>query len=311
MARPKKAPEPEENRVVRIAKSEERGAGLAQMWEIALPRIKEMVPQHVLPSRLLASLLTAVNRNPVLAECTAISLIRESIRAAQMGFDVSGIGGKAYLVPFFNKDIQAKEAQLITGYRGLEELARRTGQIAAIWSREIYEADEFAYEDGLVQIIRHIPKGPLTAEERPVGAYAVAMWTSGFRQGEVMNAVQIEKIRQTSKMPNGMLWTEHAGEAYRKTVTRRLCKRLPDSVELATQLDNEERMERGEVPLATIDIDQPRHDLGMLPSEQPKKSQTERIKEKLMDRGAQEAALEEEQVGLPMEPAEREPGEEG
>src|SRR5262249_34164608 len=134
-------------------------------------------------------------------------------------------------------------------------LARRTGEIAAIWSREVYDGEEFSYRDGLVQEIFHQPIGPKTPDEEPIGAYAVALWKNGFRQGEGMNRVQLEKIRAMSKLPDGLMWKGHKGEAYRKTVTRRLCKRLPDSVELLMQLDNEDRMDRGEAPIPTISID--------------------------------------------------------
>jgi recombination protein RecT len=307
MPRPKKAPEPEtkEERVVRISRSEERGQGLAQMWEIALPRIKSMVPQHVVPERLLASMLTAVARNPDLGRCTPVSLIRETIRAAQMGFDVSGIGGKAYLVPFRNNDLGVTEAQLIVGYRGLEELARRTGQIVAIWSREVYAHEQFDYRDGMVQEIFHKPEGPRDPKEEPIGAYAVALFANGFRQGEVMNKAQLEKVRAMSKAPNGPGWSKSLSEMYRKTVTRRLCKRLPDSIELLSQLDNEDRMDRGEAPRNTIQIDAGAD--AALPSEEPK-TNTDRLKEKLMQ-GSAEAEQGSFEEGGEDEPHEREPGE--
>lgn len=309
MGRPRKVQEQEnpEERVARISRNEERGESLAKMWEIAAPRIKAMVPQHVNDQRLLASLLTAVARNPDLSRCTPLSLIREAIRAAQMGFDVSGIGGKAYLVPFRNNDAGTTEAQLIVGYRGLEELARRTGQIAAIYSREIYANEDFEYQDGLIQIISHRPVGPLTAEEQPVGAYAIAVWTNGFRQGEVMNKVQLEKIRAMSKVPNGPAWSKSLSEMYRKTVTRRLCKRLPDSLELSVQLDNEERMDRGETPSTTIDV---------LPEPEAKKSRTDTVRARVAAQlvnssGEAERALEQLELEAEDGATEREPGEEG
>jgi recombination protein RecT len=310
----KKEPKPEtqEQRISRIAKSEERGMSLAQMWTIAEPRIKVLVPQHVTTDRMLASLLTAVNRNPDLQKCSPVSLIRETIRGAQMGFDVSGIGGKFYLVPFWNGAVGQHEAQGITGYRGLEELARRTGQIAAIWSREVYQHEDFAYEDGMIQSIRHVPQGPKDENDQPVGAYAVALWANGFRQGEVMNKVQLEKIRQMSKLPDGLMWKNHRAEAYRKTVTRRLCKRLPDSIELLTQLDNEDRLDRGDVPVTTISID----DTGSAALPSAQKTRTEKLKEQLSrsdDAPANDEPDERQQGfdGMPGDDDNREPGQEG
>lgn len=305
--RPRPQPVDTETKEQRITRYEERGESLAAMWQVALPRIVQLVPAHIVPDRLLASALTARNRNPDLMKCTDVSVIRGVIQAAQMGFEVSGLGGKAWLVPFWNKDKQVHEAQLMVGYRGLVELALRTGQIIAIWSREVYAHESFKYLDGLQQVLEHVPEGPRKEDEIPIGAYAVALYTSGFRRAEAMNAIQLDKIRRMSKAPDGPAWTKSRSEMDRKTVTRRLCKWLPDSYELARTLDAEDRMERGEVPLTDIDLTPPAQER-TIPA-----TQTERVKEKILEQMhlGDEAPPPEDEPAEGGDDGERDPGEEG
>ncbi len=296
------APAEKEQRMTRY---EERAETFDGMWQIALPRIKALTPTHVPVERLRAAAITALNRNPALMECTPVSVIRATIQAAQMGFDVSGLGGKCYLVPYKNPDTGQKEAQLQYGYRGLEELARRTGQIAAIYTREVYGHEDFEYVDGLQQVLVHRPTGPVKDDDPVVGAYAVAVWSNSFRQAEVMNRRQIEAVRLTSKVPNGPAWAGHYSEMAKKTVIRRLCKRLPDSVELARALDAEERMELGKAPHIDIEV------LPEAPA--PVKSHTEAVREKVARKIAEDTETAMEQQEFPAEAQDelREPGEEG
>jgi recombinational DNA repair protein RecT len=85
----------------------------------------------------------------------------------------------------------------------------------------------------------------------------------------------------------------------KKTVVRRLCKKLPDSVELSRVLDIEDRAEIGEIPVMDVD-------LGVAEEPVPEKpTRTEAVKSKMRSR--RQVAEEAE----PPEPEEREPGEEG
>ena len=51
------------------------------------------------------------------------------------------------------------EAQFQLGYRGLIDLARRTGEITSVYAHEVYEGDEFEYSYGLDKDLKHKPIG--------------------------------------------------------------------------------------------------------------------------------------------------------
>lgn len=265
---------------------ESRMVKFKESWERALPIIRQLLPSHITAERIFSVAVTARQRNPALLECSDISVLRGIIVGAQLGLDVSGVGGKAWLVPFYNKNTGEKEAQFQAGWRGLVELARRTGQIGAIIAREVYEGEDFEYQDGLVQILRHIPTMGTGDPGKIIGAYAVAIWTNGFRQAEVMNRWQIEQVRKSSKATyEGNPWDTHYSEMAKKTVVKRLCKKLPDSVELARVLDFEDHSEIGEAQPIDIPLVEP-------PAEPP--TRTAKVVEQLKRRGRPPKAKAEE-----------------
>lgn len=246
----------ENQEITKAPTHESRMVQFERQWQLAMPYIKQLVPQHITPERIFSVAVTARQRNPELLECTDVSILRGIIIGAQLGLDVSGVGGKAFLVPFNNRNTGKKEAQFQVGWRGLVELARRTGQIGAIYAREVYENEDFVYVDGLEQILRHVPRLDASDPGKIVGVYAVAVWTNGYRQPEVMNRYQIDMVRKSSKASASEYspWNTHYAEMAKKTVIKRLCKKLPDSVELQRVLDLEDHAEIGEPQPIDIDL---------------------------------------------------------
>jgi recombination protein RecT len=238
--------------------------------------------------------ITARQRNPQLIECTDISVLRCAILSAQFGLDVSGIGGKAYMIPYWNKDAVvgdrkgAMEARFQFGYRGLIELAMRTGRFVAIKAREVYEGEPFQYEDGLQEKLFHIP-GALP-DAPVVAAWAVAVHTTGYRQPEVLFQHQIEARRAVSQAADGPAWKNWYPEMAKKTVLRAICKKLPDSPELANALDIEDRSDLGLGPAAEVELEKvEEHE-----PPAPPPSRTEQVKEKVRGSRKERAAAEEE-----------------
>ncbi len=205
--------------------------------------IAQALPRHMNPERLMRVAITSVTSVPALLECYVPTLIGGIIQCSQMGLEPNTVLGHAYLVPFWNTQKNRKDAQVIVGYKGLIDLARRSGQIVSIAAHAVYKNDDFKYEYGLDEKLRHIPaegdRGDITH------FYAVAHMKDGGHAFEVMTAGAVKKIRDQAAKKNraksdaeGNLiitgpWKEHFEEMGRKTAIRRLAKYLPLSVELA------------------------------------------------------------------------------
>jgi recombination protein RecT len=72
------------------------------------------------------SVIVAVSASPQLQQCTPQSIMRSAARAASLGLSCDPSLKQAHLVPY--KD----EATLIPGWRGVRDMAYRTGKVAVI-----------------------------------------------------------------------------------------------------------------------------------------------------------------------------------
>ena len=207
-------------------------------------QIQAALPKHITVDRMLRVALTAVQKTPKLLDCDRTSLFAAIMQAAELGLEPGGAIAMSYLVPFKGK------VTFIPSYRGLIELARRSGQIMSIWSHVVYEKDVFSVSFGLDPNLKHEPlwNGD---RGRPIGAYACARLKGDAIQFEVMSVAEIEKIRKAAPSAGGESspWDTHWDEMAKKTLLRRLSKLLPVSVEYRKALDYEEAADRGELVL--------------------------------------------------------------
>lgn len=201
------------------------------------PRMAAVLPRHLTAERMVKMALVAAHRQPKLLQCTQVSVAQSLMLAAQLGLDCGGALGSAYLVPYENRRAGTVECQLIIGYRGMIDLARRSGQIESITARPVFKGDEFTIEFGSEDRLVHRPN--LDAEpdaSRLTGVYVVAKFKGGGQHIEYMSRAEIERVRRGSRAGNSGPWVEHFIEMAKKTAVRRAFKWLPMSTELADRL---------------------------------------------------------------------------
>lgn len=196
------------------------------------------------PERLLSVCMTEIRKTPKLRECSQISLLGSVIQAAQLGLEPGSALGHCYLIPFYNRKAGMLECQFMIGYRGMLDLARRSGSIVNIDARVVFAADHFDLLFGTETKIIHKPQ--LSGDKGGVvGVYAVAQLQGGGTQVEYMALEEIFKIRDSSKAKDDGPWKTHFEEMAKKTVVRRLFKYLPVSVEALTAVGLDERADAG------------------------------------------------------------------
>lgn len=83
----------------------------------------------------ISSVLIAVADSPALQKCTPTSIISSALRAATMRLSVEPSLGHAYLVPFRDK------CTLVVGYKGIYQMALRTGQYRYLDLITVYDTD--------------------------------------------------------------------------------------------------------------------------------------------------------------------------
>src|SRR5215208_6895207 len=89
------------------------------------------LPKHITPDRMARIALTEMRKIPKLAECDPLSFCSAIMACAQLGLEPNAALGNIYLLPFRNNAKGVMDVQVILGYRGMIELARRSGQIVS------------------------------------------------------------------------------------------------------------------------------------------------------------------------------------
>lgn len=190
---------------------------------------------NISPELLVRACLTYCQKNPRVFECSKESIAKCLMDCASLGLLPDGTLGTAYLVPY------KTTCTLIIGYRGMIELARRSGELTKIEARVVREGDVFDIEFGTSAKLRHVPdfKGD---PDRPIMAvYATATFHNGETQAEVMSIGEVEAIRKRSRAADSGPWVSDFAEMAKKTVVRRICKYLPLTPELASAFEAEDR----------------------------------------------------------------------
>lgn len=215
---------------------------IAHLLKTKQAEIAKMLPKHLNAERLLKVAQIAATTTPALAKCDVASLVGAIGQCAQMGLEPNTVLGHAYLVPFNTKRKDANgverwvnSVQVIIGYKGLIDLARRSGQIVSIAAHEVCEEDKFTLVYGLDEKLEHTPA--MGERGEVIGFYAVAKLKDGGHCFEFMSRLQVERIQAAADAKNkfpSKVWKEHFIEMGRKTVIRRLAKYLPLSIEFQT-----------------------------------------------------------------------------
>lgn len=213
---------------------------IESLLEQMAPAMAEALPKHMSIDRLTRLTLTTIRTTPQLREASPASLLGAIMQAAQLGLE-PGLLGQCYLLPFRNNKKGITEVQFIIGYKGMIDLARRSGHIQSIYAHSVFENDEFEYELGLENKLKHKP----TMEDdkgKFIGAYAVAHFKDGGYQFEFMSKSEIEKRKSRSKAAgsNYSPWATDYEEMAKKTVVRHMWKYLPISVEIQQQVAYDE-----------------------------------------------------------------------
>lgn len=242
-------------------------------------RFQQAVPRHLSSERMLRVCAMAVYKTPALKNCEVMSLLGAMLSLASLGLEPNTPLGHAYLIPFKgrrkfgpgrNDWEDYYQVQVVIGYRGYIELARRSGMLTAIHADVVYEGDEFTFEYGSNMHLRHVPRGN---RDKPLWAYAHASLSDG-QAFEVLPYDLVLKIRDASQGYTSALnmkkdsgdrpckaydsnpWVAFEHEMASKTMVRRLSKMLPMSIEFARAVELDGMAEANDIQYSTI-INQP------------------------------------------------------
>lgn len=210
---------------------------LRQNLEAMKPQFQMALPKHISVEKFTRVVQTAINNTPALLQADRHSLFSACMQSAQDGLMPDG--KSSAFVTFKGKD-GVQKVQYMPMIAGLLKLVRNSGELLSITSQLVYEADMFKYyvdEEG--EHLKHEPNILAGNRGNLIGAYALAKTKDGGVYIEVMSMEQLNQIRNSSRSKDYGPWATFPTEMYRKTVLRRLIKRLPLSTDVDFQDEND------------------------------------------------------------------------
>lgn len=189
--------------------------------------------------RFISSLVSAVQTNPSLAECTNKSLLNAALLGQSLNLPQSPQLANFYFVPFKNTKAGVTEATFQLGWRGYMALAMRSGQYKKIHVTDIREGELKAYNP----IEDEYEFSPITnMEERLkkpiIGYYAYFILVNGFKKTLYWSREQMDehakKYSQSYRKGwDSSLWKSDFDKMAYKTMLRQLISKYgPMSVDM-------------------------------------------------------------------------------
>lgn len=199
--------------------------------------IAKALPSVLTPERFTRITLSALSTNAKLAQTTPKSFLGAMMTSAQLGMEPNTPLGQAYLIPYKNHGVL--ECQFQLGYKGLIDLAYRSGQVSTIQAQTVYANDEFEYELGLEPKLRHVPAK--TNRGEPIFFYAVFRTKDGGYGYEVMSIDDVRThAKKYSKAYGNGPWQTNFEEMAKKTVLKKALKYAPLKTEFVRGLSADE-----------------------------------------------------------------------
>ena len=163
----------------------------------ARQQLAMVAANNLKPERMMRIMANVARSTPKILECEPLSLLGGLMQCASLGLEPNTVLGHAYLIPFRNNRKNVTEVQLIIGYKGLIDLARRSGHITSLSANIHYADDEmWEYEEGTESRLRHRP-GAQKGEK--LHAYAIAKFKDGGHAYVVLPWAKVMDIRDNSQ----------------------------------------------------------------------------------------------------------------
>lgn len=215
---------------------------------------QDAMPKDFNQTRFLQNCMTVLQDTKEIEKCQPVTIARTLLKGAFLGLDF--FQRECYAIPYGNS------LTFQTDYKGETKMAKKYSirKIKDIYAKVVREGDFF--EEEIREGQQYVNFKPVSFSNKSiVGAFAIVLYADGGMEYETMSTDQIEGIKNNfSKMKNGLMWSKTPEEAYKKTVLRRLTKKIEKdfaSIEQANAYEessdvefkkNEEQSKRKDVP---------------------------------------------------------------
>jgi recombination protein RecT len=195
------------------------------------------------PDQFITSIISAVNANPDLQECTNTSILSAALVGQSLKLSPSPQLGQYYFVPYRNNRRGIVEAQFQIGYRGMYQLAIRSGQFRKLNAMAIKEGELVRFDplEEEIEINLIEDEGQREAAET-IGYYAFFELVNGFRRAmywsrEKMRAHALRYSKGYAAHKGYTFWEKDFDAMAIKTMYRQILKLAPMSIDMQNGME--------------------------------------------------------------------------
>lgn len=199
--------------------------------------------------RFISAIVSAVNNNSMLQECTNQSILSGALLGESLKLSPSPQLGQYYLVPFNDKE-KGKVAQFQLGYKGYIQLAIRSGQYKKLNVLAIKEGELINFDPLNEEIeVKLIEDEEQREQAKTIGYYAMFEYTNGFKKAMYWSKKKMEAHalkysagykKDKEKGWNYTFWSkDFDGMAYKTMLRQLISKWGIMSVEMANAIDSD------------------------------------------------------------------------
>lgn len=183
------------------------------------PELTERLQQAMTPQKkeiFKTSLLNVVNSNSLFEKVNPLSIIQSALVATTLDLPINSNLGYAYIIPY------GVNAQFQLGYKGLIQLAQRTGQYQTISASEVKEGQIISFDP-----LKGIEFDWTKTDGEVIGYVAYFKLVNGFEKYLYMSIKELEAhgAKYSKTYRNGPWKTEFDAMA-KKTVLKQLISKF-------------------------------------------------------------------------------------
>ena len=192
---------------------------LRQVIDQVRPRMMEITPKGCSAERIAGVVLSEVQRNPKLLDCSMGSFATALMECARLGLEPCSTRGHVYLIP------RSGQVTVQVGYKGLAEMAMRNGKVKSIIANVFYasEVDSGAFAASLCPASISHKWSADVDKSQIAGAYAQAVLTTGQTIQVILDSADIDR-RKKKAMGGGKSgpWKDDLEAMARKSAIKAL-----------------------------------------------------------------------------------------
>lgn len=171
-------------------------------------------------------LMVMARKDPKISSASPESMIAAMMACVHLDLMPNTPEQLAFIIPYGN------QLQFQVGYKGMQELAYRSGQVATLNAELVFDADEFDVRLGTDRWIKHNPDFTIdrTDFSKVTRVYATATLRNGAKTFEVLSLADLNKIKDVTKTKStDTPWKKWPEVMAKKTAMKRLLKFMPAS----------------------------------------------------------------------------------